>query len=423
MRVHHIVVRELAHRRGSFAGSLSAIAVAVACVTGCLTLLHRYDLQTQALQEARQVDLRARVAEMNEDIRRAMNHLGFNVVILPADQPLADWYADDYACKTMPETNANRLAAARLMTVEHFVPQLRIKAEWPETRQTVVLIGSGGKILRPSAEAREIVASDLPEGQVSLGYELWRSQRLNVGQSIRLKGREMTVAACLPEQGSVEDVAVRMNLRSLQELMGMPGTINEILALECRTAWGNLPHVRQEIQRVLPGTQVVERGSDVLAKTEARRKTEREGQAALAALQAERARGRAALMSLSWLLGTLAAVACAAWLALLAGANVRDRRAEVGILQAIGYSFGHILGIFVARAALLGLIGGAVGGWAGFALGHALLRSLPAADVVRGGLDIGAALGGAVVVSVCASWVPSLRAARLDPAVTLNGLP
>ena len=64
------------------------------------------------------------MAKLKDDTRKAMLKLGFNVVILPKDQNLSDWYADDYASKYMPEEYVTKLANSRVVTVRHFLPSL-----------------------------------------------------------------------------------------------------------------------------------------------------------------------------------------------------------------------------------------------------------------------------------------------------------
>lgn len=59
---------------------------------------------------------------------------------------------------------------------------------------------------------------------------------------------------------------------------------------------------------------------------------------------------------------------CAAWVGTLAMMNVRERKQEIGILRALGYSAGKITALFLGKALLLGILGAVLG----FIIGTAL---------------------------------------------------
>jgi hypothetical protein len=110
---------------------------------------------------------------------------------------------------------------------------------------------------------------------------------------------------------------------------------------------------------------------------------------------------------------------------------VYERTREIGILKAVGASPGNIRLLFVAEAALIGLLGGIVGvigGWLlGLGLNEAFLIYFDYMDVpVRGtfffvtGWLVALALGFATVVGLLAGLYPAARAARLDPLEALR---
>ena len=84
-------------------------------------------------------------------------------------------------------------------------------------------------------------------------------------------GREFTVNRCYAERGSKDDIGVWIPLKDAQELLGKAGQINAIMALEC-VCVGNsaIDRIRAEIAEVLPDTKVIELGTKVLARSEAR---------------------------------------------------------------------------------------------------------------------------------------------------------
>jgi ABC-type antimicrobial peptide transport system permease subunit len=110
---------------------------------------------------------------------------------------------------------------------------------------------------------------------------------------------------------------------------------------------------------------------------------------------------------------------------------VYERTREIGILKAIGASPGDIRLLFVAEAALIGLLGGIVGvisGWLlGLGLNEAFLAYLRWQEIpmtgtffVVAGWLVALALGFATVVGLLAGLYPAARAAGLDPLEALR---
>lgn len=98
---------------------------------------------------------------------------------------------------------------------------------------------------------------------------------------------------------------------------------------------------------------------------------------------------------------------------------VSQRRAEVGLLKALGADERTIRGLFLGEAVLLSLAGGALG----LALGEGASRVLPwFAPVLQPGVPAWAAVAAVLVVLGCGilfGTAPARRAARLDPVAAL----
>ncbi len=109
MSTWHLVLREIGYRKGNFLWSVLAVGVAAACVAAALSLVERYNERTKQLAAEQQAELKQKMAALEDDYRKIMLGLGFNVLILPKDQKLDDFYADDYATKLMPEEYVERL--------------------------------------------------------------------------------------------------------------------------------------------------------------------------------------------------------------------------------------------------------------------------------------------------------------------------
>jgi ABC-type lipoprotein release transport system permease subunit len=373
-----------------------------------------------ALLQIHQTYLAQEMDKLKDDTRKAMLKLGFNVVILPKDQNLADWYMDDYASKYMPEEYVHRLSNSGIITVRHFLPSLQQKIDWPERKRKIILVGTRGEVPNLHKNPVKPMAQPVPPGTINLGHELHRSFDLKVGDKVKLMGQDFTVQACHKERGNKDDITAWIDLAQAQELLDKKGLINAILALECMCVGEALPQIRQEIAAILPGTQVIERGSRAIARAEARTKV---GEQARITLENEK--------HLASILTPVVVTACAVWIALLGFTNVRARRQEIGILRALGVSAKYVLVMFVWRHVLVGVLGGVLGFGVGalsavyFAgsrsafLGAQSSISVPLMDFSWLVL-IAASIAGATALAVIAGWIPTMVATRQDPAVVLR---
>jgi ABC-type lipoprotein release transport system permease subunit len=419
--IWRLALKEILFRKVSFALALVSVAAACGCLVGALVLLDMHDLRTREVLRAKELETQRQMAELEDSMRKAMLGLGFNVVILPQGQKLGDWYAEDSSTSYMKEEYVETLSRSKIVTVQHLLPTLQARVKWPETKRTIILVGTRGEI--PGSTARKPMVQAVPPTKIILGYELHDSLGLKAGDKLKLMGREFTVHQCYPMRGNKDDITAWVELGTAQEMLDKKGLINAILALECECAWADLAKVREEITRALPGTQVIERGSEALARAEARRKV---GQEAKAAIERE-ARGRADLRAqrerLASILVPMAMLAAAVWVMLLALGNVRDRRTEIGLLRAIGVRSRQILLLFLSRAVIVGLVGGAIGVAAGFLVGRAVGGSPGAgagAALAFRWTYAALAMALAPVLAAAASWVPAMLAAQQDPAAILR---
>jgi ABC-type lipoprotein release transport system permease subunit len=388
----------------NFALAVLAVMVASTSFIGSITLLQIHE-----------ADLTQGMDKLTDDTRKAMLKLGFNVVILPKDQNLADWYADDYASEVMPEDYVHKLANSGIVTVRHFLPSLQQKIEWHERKRKIILVGARGEVPNLHKNPVKPMVQPVPPGTISLGYELHRSLDLKVGEKVKLMGKEFTIHACHKERGNKDDITAWIYLAEAQELLDKQGFINAILALECLCTGDALPLIRKEIAAILPDTQVIERGSRALARAEARTKVERE---ARITLENEK--------HLASILTPVVVTGCAVWIALLGFTNVRARREEIGILRTLGVSAKGILAMFVSRHILVGVLGGTLGFCAGVLA--AVYFSAALEDTRIGITDMNLSMsgllvlsvGGAAVLAVIAGWIPTLTAIRQDPAEVLR---
>ncbi len=433
MRLGVLILGELRHRWLNSLLALLTLLIAIASLGAALALLREHRLTTAAIIDAKEEETRTRLATLNEDMRRITVRMGFNILILPKEQNLGDFYADDYASRTMPEEYAERLAASGIATINHILPSLQQKIRWSEQERTVLLIGVRGEV--PAAAevgkdgkaakgAKKPLLPGVRRGEAMLGHDLHRALKLKPGGIITLRGQTFTVSECRPEKGTKDDITIWIHLSDAQVLLAQPGRINAILALECNcAAVDRLGEIRQDVARILPDTQVLEYESQALARAEARNRAEAEGVSALAAERAQRARLEQEKERLAALVVPLALVVCAVLIGLLSWQNVRERALEIAILRAIGLGTASILTVVLSRAALIGLFGSVIGFAVGLLAAQVWVPTAAMHSAVHELLTPGwmiAVLVAGPLLAMAAAWLPALVAARQDPAQLLR---
>lgn len=125
--------------------------------------------------------------------------------------------------------------------------------------------------------------------------------------------------------------------------------------------------------------------------------------------------------TLLWIVTLAALIAAALGVAATSATTVLERRAEIGVMKALGASTTLVNGIFLAEQLLLAITGGVIG----FALGAVLARVLgesvfgtPASPRL---ILIPVVIALAAIVAIAGSLVPLRRASQFEPATVLRG--
>jgi putative ABC transport system permease protein len=101
--------------------------------------------------------------------------------------------------------------------------------------------------------------------------------------------------------------------------------------------------------------------------------------------------------------------------------TIFERSAEVGLMKALGAGKLAVAAIFFAEAALLALIGGAIGFALGGVLAHQIGRSIFSSDISIPPVLLPVILVIAVMVTFAGSAAAIRRAVSLDPVFALRG--
>ncbi len=423
MSIWSMVLREIAYRKGAFLIGVIGIAVAIALLVGVLTSLQMHTARSDELVSLKEEQTRVAMDSLRSDLRKAMQRLGYNALILPRDQSLGDLYAEDYAAHSMPESWATRLDGTA-QVVDRYLPQLRRKLTWGERQWTVLIVGVGAERILDTSVCEDVpLVPAIERGCCVLGYELHHALGLSVGEEITVAGHPLRVQTCEQELGTKDDISIWVNLADAQALTDQPGRINEILIVEHLSVWGDVAEVRRRVAEVLPECQVVEIASDTLSRAHARIKVAEEARASLEQEREARARLDAARRGAAARLVPLGFLTCAVWIGVLMYVNVRQRAAEIGVLRALGFHAGDVRRLILSKACLLGVVGGLVGFVCG-AGGVLLFEARAAAGVAIGCRSVvsqfGLAEAMAVAACVVGSWIPAGIAGAMDPAEILN---
>jgi ABC-type lipoprotein release transport system permease subunit len=168
---------------------------------------------------------------------------------------------------------------------------------------------------------------------------------------------------------------------------------------------------------VLPDTQVIEFATRVVIRAEARRRAEVAAKDEIEAEKIRRNELRREREGFASILVPLVVVGCIIWIGFLAFGNVSVRRFEIGILMAIGLRARQVFSVFLAKAALMGLVGGLVGYFVGFGVGS-FWGETPGQLFDPGLLVL--VIVAAPLLACLAGLIPAMLAAGQDPAVVLT---
>jgi putative ABC transport system permease protein len=127
------------------------------------------------------------------------------------------------------------------------------------------------------------------------------------------------------------------------------------------------------------------------------------------------------IKALLWIVTLAALIAAALAVAATSATSVLERRAEIGIMKAIGATNALVAGIFLAEQVLLALAGGAIGFCAGVGLAWILGESVFGTPASLRIVLLPIVLGLAAVVAIFGSLIPLRRAAHFQPAPILRG--
>jgi putative ABC transport system permease protein len=271
-------------------------------------------------------------------------------------------------------------------------PWWKVSGAWPDDNSRDVLIG-------------ERLAAKLNE---------------QPGNTIIMSGRQLRVDGIL-STGGAEDDEVIAPLSLAQEILGKPDTVKRVYVSAltkpedafARRDPKSLSGAIYDRWYCTPYPQAI-----ALQLTEAMSHSHAEQIRQVAQNEGAvltRIEGLIFLITLAALFASGLAVSAAMATAIF------ERRAEVGLMKALGAGKFAVASVFFAEAALMALIGGAVGFGIGSALAHQIGHSIFNSQISISPVLLPVILAIAVVVTFAGSAMAIRRAVSLDPVFALRG--
>ena len=378
MSILRLVTKELLLRRWSALLAVSALGATVAAALFFFLLARSNEGETRILQR----------------------DMGLNVLILPPGTSLDAYWSQGLAPGSMPVEFLLELEDQGV--ANRLVPMIKRRHNWQG--REVLLTGISGEIFKQGKAMKPVFGRVVEPGSLVLGDEIARLLSLEEGASVELLGRTFGISRVLAPVGDEQDVQVFLDLEDAQSLLDLEGRITEIEALECHCSEevaDPLAALRAELDPLVPGAVIVRREALADARRDQRQLAGRFLQSGFPVI----------------------AGLCALLVGALCMLNVRERRAEIGVLRAHGKSSGQVAALFLGRAAFLGLLGGAIGvllgGFLASDLGRVLFETR--AGAVNLELDLVlVALFVTPAFAAVASLIPVALAVVQDPVRVLG---
>lgn len=350
-----------------------------------------------------------------------LDNLGANILVLPQASNVDNYYSADIDAPTIPEEYVDRIVSSNLQGVDNLSPKLtrRIKIG----NENVVLTGilpkneitskpmwqqSGllGNNLKASCAPTNTSNQDkglkdeklqrksidtLESGDCLLGSAIASRLKLKDGGKVEILGEKFNVSRVLNETGTVDDDRIFIHLRRAQELLKIPGQVSAIEIMGCCNAISD--GLLSKLRNVLPDTRITTIGQIVATQ-----------------IQTNKMMNKVSLIFLIIIVfvGGIS-IGNFMW------ANINERRKEFGMLRMIGFNKAIIYKMILAKALILGIIGGIAGYilgtfagmWLGPELAGLAVKPLPSLIFISLLISIG--------VSILGSIIPSYLAGRIDP--------
>lgn len=359
-------------------------------------------------------------------VAKELDALGANVLILPLEANLVDYYSADLQSGELPEEYVTLLTTSNLEGLDNLSPKLSMPVQVNSRQVTLTGIlpknefqskacwQGAGIFSRPKScgnvndifgltnqtpketLVRKRVIETLESNEVLVGSDAAQKLNLQEGDEVDILGTLFKISAILPQTGTIDDSRIFAHLHTVQDLTGKEAVVNAIEVVGCCEQISK--GLVAKINNLIPDAKVV----------------------TISQIVDTQVRTNQLMKSLSTLFLVIMIAIGGASIANDMYNNVYERKKEIGTLVALGASSSTVLKIFLLKAFVLGLIGG-VGGYLlgtfmALVLGP-LIAGVPVLPMLH---LLPLALGLSIAIALIASYFPARYATRLDPCIVLQ---
>ena len=380
--------------------------------------------------------------DIGDKINRELRTIGANLLVTPQEDTLD---VEIGGINLKPPTDGAFLNEGDLPKIKGtfwhnnitgFAPMLpvNVRLQQNSTTENLTLLGTyfAKEVSFGKEEFRTGIRSVYPWWKVSgawpsddsrdalLGERLAARISAKTGDELTFSGHRLRVSGIL-STGGAEDNQVVAPIALAQEILGKPGAVRRVyvsaltkpedafgrrdpksMSGAVYDRWYCSPYpqsIAYQLQEAIPHSHA----------EQIRQVAQNEG------VVLTRIEGLIFLVTLAALFASALAVSAAMATA------ISERRAEVGLMKALGAGRSAVASIFFAEAALLALIGGLVGFVAGRMLAQQIGRSIFNSQISIPPVLLPVILSIAVVVTFAGSAAAIRKAVRLDPVFALRG--
>jgi putative ABC transport system permease protein len=361
-----------------------------------------------------------------EAVSKELDALGANVLILPPEVSVADYYSADLQTGELPEEYVSLLTTSNIEGVENLSPKLSIptninghqvvmtgilpknefqsKASWAGAGvfSRPKICGSATDVFNLNQKSpketlvRKRVIETLDHNEVLVGHDIAHKLKLNEGEEIAMLEKPFNIAAILPQTGTIDDSRIFAHLHTVQDLTGRGEVVSAIEVVGCckQVSKGLIANITNLLPdaNVMTISQIV----DTQVKT------------------------NELMRNLSFLFLATIIIMGSAGIANDMYNNVIERRKEIGTLVALGASSGTILKLFLMKALVFGFFGGLFGYILGTIIALIFGPLIAGVTIYPIFSLLFIAVGLSTFIALIASYFPARYAARLDPCTSLQ---
>lgn len=367
----NLFLKSIKHRWFEYVLAIIVVAIVVAAVTVQRSIL----------------------SSTEEQIHGLAHKLGKNMLVVPIDTDLADFYAFRYGDSGMPDSHPDKINNSDLSRHISSI-QSRLYGNLDLGENSFVVVGGNNA-------SRGTVYELVPPGKAVLGETASKILGVKQFDNLTIPGKisslQLNVENVINAPPEGLDVGIFTSLGVAQEIFDRPGEINAMRLAGC---WCRIdvPDLALQVEKLLPGTKALTMKGMIKAQ-----------------------KGTvAAVKRYSAVIYAVAVLLIVGIVVVLISSQVRRQRREIGLLLTIGTAPWIITMFFIVTAGAVGLLGGLAGFMLGYPLTENIASSLIGASlsVQEGSLML--VLVFSSMISVVSALIPAIRAAKLDPTEILR---